>query len=47
MLGYVNDLEDVSAFEPDNTGFWRSLDPRSLGSRFKQCQNYAVEHVCN
>lgn len=47
MLGYVYDLDDVSAFEPDNNGFWRSLDARTNGRSYKQCQNYIAEHVCN
>lgn len=47
MLGYVEDIEDISAFDPDNNGFWLSLDPNSQASSYKQCQNYATEHVCN
>ena len=47
MLGYVEDLEDISAFDPDEAGFWRCLDPQSQRGSYKQCLNYAIEHVCN
>jgi hypothetical protein len=47
MLGFVEDLGEISAFEPDDGGFWRSLDPNAGGHSYKQCQNYALERVCN
>lgn len=47
MLGFVEDLGEISAFEPADDGVWRSLDPHAEGRCYKQCQNYALERVCN
>jgi hypothetical protein len=47
MLGYIADLGEISSFEPDDNGFWRSLDANAAGLSYKQCHNYAVERVCN
>jgi hypothetical protein len=47
LLGYDPALSEVSAFEPDADGLWRSLHPDAHGSLFKQCGNYALENVCN
>jgi len=55
LLGYVPALSEISAFEPAGTddagaisgGFWKSLHPQAEGALFKQCQNYALENICN
>lgn len=47
MLGFLVDLGEISAFEPDGNGFWRSLDANTGGRSYTQCHNYAVERVCN
>jgi hypothetical protein len=47
MLGYLEDAGDISAFEADADGAWRSLDPEAGDRRYKPCHNYAVERVCN
>jgi hypothetical protein len=47
LLGYVPDLSEVCAFEPADDGFWRNLHPSANGALYKQCNNYAVENVCN
>lgn len=48
-LGYLEDIDDISAFAPDdnNDGTWRTLPADSSDRRYKPCHNYAVEHVCN
>ncbi|MFL9923133.1 putative zinc-binding metallopeptidase [Herbaspirillum lusitanum] len=30
-----------------NTMRWRNINPANQGRNFKQCRNYALEHVCN
>lgn len=47
MLGFVEASNEIGAFEPDGTGAWHSLGPESPGRRYRQCQNYALERVCN
>lgn len=46
-LGFLQDLGEVSTFEPDGHGSWRSLDPHAHGRSYKPCRNYAIEQVCN
>jgi len=58
LLGYVPALSEISAFEPAGTddagvvsgGIWKSLHPQAegvSGTMYKQCQNYALENICN
>ncbi|MEB0229760.1 putative zinc-binding peptidase [Undibacterium sp. 10I3] len=47
MLGYQPEIRAVSSFEPSDNGYWRSLNPVNAGRVFKQCSNYANQHVCN
>ncbi|MGU7853665.1 zinc-binding metallopeptidase family protein [Burkholderia orbicola] len=47
LLGYLPDVGEVGAFEPAGDGTWRSLHAAMPGKRYRQCANYAVEHVCN
>lgn len=46
-LGYLPEIGEVGAFEPDASGNWRSLHPAAHGRRYRPCHNYAVENVCN
>ncbi|HEV7817349.1 MAG TPA: putative zinc-binding peptidase [Janthinobacterium sp.] len=46
-LGYQPAQRVVSSFEPAGEGKWRSLNPHDAGRLYKQCSNYAREHVCN
>ncbi len=47
MLGYQPEIRAISSFEPSDNGYWRSLNPVNAGRVFKQCSNYANQHVCN
>lgn len=47
MLGYLPDIRQIGAFEPDGEGFWRSLHPGAPGKRYRMCDNYAQQNVCN
>lgn len=48
LLGYVPELGEISAFEPDDEeGVWRSLHPSAVGVRYRLCDNYALNNVCN
>lgn len=46
-LGYVDELDDLSAFEAAADRTWRSLHPDARGRCYRQCRNYSVEAVCN
>jgi hypothetical protein len=47
MLGYQPDQRVVSSFEAAGEGTWRSLNKNDAGRLYKQCSNYATQHVCN
>jgi hypothetical protein len=47
MLGFLPELGELSAFEEAGDGLWRSLHPQAAGALYRQCSNYALEHVCN
>lgn len=47
MLGFLPDQRAITTFEPDDEGFWRSLNPKNAGLHYKQCINYAQENACN
>jgi hypothetical protein len=47
LLGYVPEVAEISTFEAAEEGRWRSLHPGVKGRLFRQCDNYAVENVCN
>ena len=47
LLGFVPELGELSAFEAAGDGLWRSLHPQAAGALYRQCNNYAVENVCN
>ncbi|KLU25154.1 hypothetical protein EOS_16320 [Caballeronia mineralivorans PML1(12)] len=47
LLGFVPDLSEVCAFEPAGEMLWRALHPSANGALLRQCNNYALENVCN
>jgi hypothetical protein len=47
LLGYVPELDEISAFDDVGDGTWRSLHPAAEGKLYRPCHNYAVENVCN
>lgn len=47
MLGYQPEQRVVSSFEALDNGTWRSLNKKDAGRAYKQCSNYANQHVCN
>jgi hypothetical protein len=47
LLGYVPELDEISAFDDAGDGTWRSLHPAAEGKLYRPCHNYAVENVCN
>jgi hypothetical protein len=46
-LGYIPDINQISAFDETEDGRWRSLHPLANGQLYRPCHNYAVENVCN
>ncbi|MFM0048171.1 zinc-binding metallopeptidase family protein [Caballeronia grimmiae] len=46
-LGFVPELSQISAFEENEDGRWKSLHPLAQESFYKPCHNYSVENVCN
>ena len=46
-LGYLPDVEVLSALEPAANGEWRPLAPEAGARRYKMCLNYSREQVCN
>jgi hypothetical protein len=46
-LGYVPEINQISAFEETDDGRWRSLHPLAKDLFYRPCHNYAVENVCN
>jgi len=47
MLGYLSEIQDISAFEPAGERLWRSLNRNAAKHLYRQCSNYALENVCN
>ena len=47
LLGYVPEVAEICTFEPADGGLWRSLHPGVKGALYRQCDNYALENVCN
>lgn len=46
-LGYQPATRSINAFEPTETGQWRSLHRNDEGKLYKQCSNYVEHNVCN
>lgn len=46
-LGYIPEINQISAFDETEDGRWRSLHPLANDQLYRPCHNYAVENVCN
>ncbi|MAY26533.1 MAG: putative zinc-binding peptidase [Polycyclovorans sp.] len=46
-LAYLPDVGDMAALAPEGNGQWRSLSPASNNRRYRLCDNYALNGVCN
>ncbi|HTR42480.1 MAG TPA: putative zinc-binding peptidase [Pseudomonadales bacterium] len=46
-LGFLPDVQDLSALEPESAGVWRALASPAKARRYRQCQNYRDRKVCN
>lgn len=46
-LAYLPDFGFVGSIEQGSDGWWRSPLSRAQGQRYRLCQNYARENVCN
>jgi len=47
LLAYLPDLEVVGSLEPVGEDLWRSPLPQAAGLRYRLCENYIQENVCN
>jgi hypothetical protein len=46
-LGFVPAIDRVCALEDAGDQQWRPLSPHTDGRRYRMCQNYRIEQVCN
>jgi hypothetical protein len=46
-LAYLPEISEVSALEPEEGGTWRPLAPAAKDRRYRLCQNYSLENICN
>lgn len=46
-LGYLSDVEVISALERIDGDSWRATAPEAAGAVYKKCLNYRDEQVCN
>lgn len=46
-LAYLPEVSEVSALEPEQGGTWLPLAPAAAGQRYRLCQNYSLENICN
>ncbi len=46
-LGFLPEVLDLSALEPDGEGRWRALSPSAQGSVYRTCANSREHQVCN
>lgn len=46
-LGYLSDVEVISALELIDGDGWRAIAPEAAGAVYKKCLNYREEQVCN
>ncbi len=46
-LGYLFDIEVISALERIDGDSWRAIAPDAAGGVYKMCRNYREEQVCN
>lgn len=46
-LGFLPDAATLSSLEPAENGLFKATESRRANQRYKKCQNYAKESVCN
>lgn len=46
-LGYLPHLGQMAALEPAGEGLWQAAGLAPPGARYRKCNNYAFEDVCN
>jgi hypothetical protein len=46
-VAYLPDQRRVGSLESDDTGIWRSPDPRNAENGYRLCHNDKIERVCN
>jgi hypothetical protein len=46
-LAYLPDLDQMGSLEPAGDGLWRSPLPEAEGRRYRLCDNYMRQNVCN
>jgi hypothetical protein len=46
-LGFLPDIQDLSALEPASPERWHALASPDKGAVYRQCQNYRDHNVCN
>lgn len=47
VLGYLPDIGDLSAIEPEDGKVWLALAPAANERRYRQCKNWPQHQVCN
>ena len=47
VLGFLPDIEDISALETSSASEWRALCAAAKGRIYRQCQNGCEHQVCN
>jgi len=47
QLGYLPLLDHMSSLEPIDGTWWKAPAPALQGARYRKCQNYQKENICN
>jgi len=47
MLAFLPDIGQIGSLDRAEDGLWRSPLPSAKGQTYRQCVNYAEQHVCN
>lgn len=47
LLAFIPDLGVVASLDPAENGLWKSPIKQAFGRRYKLCENYAKQNVCN
>src|SRR5206468_10857625 len=47
VLGFLPDIADLSAIEPEDGKVWLALAPAANERRYRQCENWQQQQVCN
>jgi hypothetical protein len=46
-LAYLPDVAEVGSLEKVDDALWKALAPEAAGRKYRLCQNYSPENVCN